>query len=581
MRIFFLPLLFISLFFSAKSQTKITIDGNFEDWETRQPIHVDPAGDASLDIRRLWAESDELFFYFSFELNREIELAENNDLELYLDTDNNRATGHEIAGIGAEIIYEFGNRIGDLWTKGSAVKAYHNDLGLFTAPTVTADRFEIAIRRDDNFFNDEIFSGDKIKIYLRDNRFGGDKIPDSGAIEYELNNNGFDEIPEWSFEKKSVEDIRILSYNVERDAIFDLSKQNSFRRIIQATKPQILAFQEIYDRPVSQVADLVEQFLPSAPGERWYAAEVRPDIKVVSRFPILREELIQGGNSSSSGNGAFLIDLGSDYPTNLLLVNAHLPCCNNDANRQAEIDQIMGFIRESKEEANDIPLNPNTPIVILGDMNMVGDNRQLETFLSGDILNEFAAGEDFAPDWDESDLEDAIPVTTGYPAAFTWFNEMSSFNPGRLDLVIYSGSVLELKNSFALFTRPLPSNLLQANGLFAEDAIAASDHLPVIADFEIKNVSAHREPVITDFQFQCTPNPFFEKLTGTFNLKKPAHIYLSVFNAEGRKIASILNDFFTAGNHEFSFERSDLPTGTYFLNLKTGDQSSVFKVIKK
>lgn len=575
-------LLLIAVLFSflANSQTPIIIDGNFDDWEDRQPVYTDSQGDANLDFQRIWVESDDQFFFFSFELNTEIELSENNSIELYLDTDGDASTGNEIAGIGAEIIYEFGNRNGDLWIRGSAIRAFHNDLGLFTAPTVTSDRFEIAIRRDEAFYGEDVFSSDKVKIYLRDNRNGGDQVPDIGTLEIDLNDADLGELPTWSFEKKSVSDVRILSYNAERDAIFNPSLQNSFRRIIQATRPDILAFQEIYDSNGEEVADLVERFLPSEPGERWYFSDVQPDIRVVSRFPILREEQLQGGGSSSSGNGAFLIDLGPEYPTNLLLVNAHLACCNNDIDRQGEIDEIMGFLRNSKDETSSIPLNENTPIVIAGDMNMVGDNQQLTTFLTGDIRSEFINGPDFAPDWDGSDLEDAIPPTTGYPAAFTWFSETSSFNPGRLDFVIYTGSVLDLKNSFSLFTRPLSDSLLQANGLFAEDAVAASDHLPLIADFEVKDLSSVNVKDENKFDFKISPNPFSESFSVSFSLEKSSRADLAIYDLGGRRVQSILNENLSPGTHQISLENFNFPKGIYFLKIKTDQSFSVLKMVR-
>ena len=131
-----------------------------------------------------------------------------------------------------------------------------------------------------------------------------------------------------------------------------------------------------------------------------------------------------------------------------------------------------------------------------------------------------------------------------------------------------------------MFTRPLSTNLLQANGLFAEDAIAASDHLPVFADFEVKNVSSIHETAISNFQLEIAPNPVFEKIAGSFNLEKSVTVELSIFNITGQKIIELLNEKLPEGVHQFNFENTKLPKGLYFLTLKTDNQTAVLKIIK-
>ena len=143
----------------------------------------------------------------------------------------------------------------------------------------------------------------------------------------------------------------------------------------------------------------------------------------------------------------------------LLFIVAHTPCCGNDAARQVEVDAIMAFLRDAKAGTGNLQLAENAPVIIAGDMNFVGNAQQLETLLTGDIINTFPYGNDFEPDWDGSDLIDSRPYTTGLPMAFTWYREASSFSPGRLDFTIYTGSNLTLKNNYALFTDALPQDL--------------------------------------------------------------------------------------------------------------------------
>lgn len=66
---------------------------------------------------------------------------------------------------------------------------------------------------------------------------------------------------------------------------------------------------------------------------------------------------------------------------------------------------------------------------------------------------------------------------------FTWYDPESSFSPGRLDYLSFTDSVLRPVRHYVLFTPPLSEAHLRANGLQAEDAVRASDHLPLVVDF--------------------------------------------------------------------------------------------------
>lgn len=80
--------------------------------------------------------------------------------------------------------------------------------------------------------------------------------------------------------------------------------------------------------------------------------------------------------------------------------------------------------------------------------------------------------------------------------SFTWYNEASSFSPGRLDYVTYTASVLAKRNAFALFSPGLNAEELATHGLHREDSLMASDHLPVVVDFEWNPLEASADKTI-------------------------------------------------------------------------------------
>ena len=137
------------------------------------------------------------------------------------------------------------------------------------------------------------------------------------------------------------------------DGLFESNRVPAYTRILKATQPDIIGFQEIYNHTSKEVADHIETLLPSEVGEQWYHANAAPDCHAISRFPITKSVQIAG--SGGSGNGAFLIDI-PDTDRDMLMVVAHPPCCGNNAGRQMEVDLIMQFVREAKAGKGPIPL---------------------------------------------------------------------------------------------------------------------------------------------------------------------------------------------------------------------------------
>lgn len=579
-------LLFLFLLFSSilsYSQDRTLVDGKFDDW-TQQPIwYSDVAGDggaSGVDFGELRIYHDDEYIFLLLEIGTELNLQDLNEITLYLDTDESPTTGLSINGIGAEVVYTFGDRSGLYYGAGNPTALSHPDIGLVSAPTVTSDRFEIAIKRNLTLSGIPIFQSNEVKVVVRDNTSNGDMIPASSEeIKYIFSADSLEALPAYSIQKTHDSDLRILSYNVLSDGLFDQSRLPAFTRILQATEPDIIGFQEIYNNSPAQVAAQLESILPSAPGQQWYYARQGPDCHAISRYPILASALIPGYNQGA-GNGAFLIDVpGIDE--DLLFIVAHPPCCTNDAGRQTEVDLMMEFVREAKSGNGPISLAENAPIVIVGDMNLVGDFRQLETLLSGNIANEVAYGPDFTPDWDGSDFLDSHPYTTGSPFSFTWYREGSSFSPGRLDYLIYSGSNLTLQNSFSLFTPRLPQDSLTAHSLLADDVVVASDHLPVLADFELANLTSHSDPLSTPGLgiLSIQPNPAQGLTEISVSIDQEDLVIIQLLSLSGQEVAILHQENLAPGEHTVHLNTSSIPSGIYLVNVKTSQVSETRKIV--
>jgi len=566
-RYFNLVVIFLLISSSTRGQ-QIFLDEDISEWSQVQTQFVDPEGDSEgIDLLSIKITNDDQFLYFLLEVNEEFDLQENNDLVMYIDTDNNSETGTLKNGIGYEFEFRFGERTGSF--NGVTVSPYA--VGLIGSPTVTSKTFEFKFDLETTIGESSVFSSNKIAFFI-ESKSGNEFLPDEGSpAVYSFDLSSVYESADFQLAKSPSVDYRVLSYNVRRDALFDTALKEEYQRLISAIQPDIIGFQEVYQNSGQQAAQLVEEFLPSSEGETWYSGDTGTDNLIVSRYPIVMQETV-------SGNSVYLLDLGDYY---VFTIVAHPPCCTNDNGRQNEIDAFMGFLRDSQNGMEfDIP--ENTPIIIMGDMNLVGLRQQQTTLITGDIVNEGTYGPDFNPDWDGTALDDTKANNPGLPTSFTWYSPNSSFGAGRLDYLMYSGSVLELENSFSLHTPSLPADSLTAYGLESLDTINASDHIPLVADFSLKtsNSSEQDSGLPKSIRLhQNHPNPFNPSTSISFELNSSSKIRLSIYTLSGREVINLLDSQpYSAGFHTLSFDASELSSGVYFYRLISENETITKKM---
>ena len=468
---------------------RIYVDGDGEDWASLPVRQADVGDGTGVGIERLWTAHSDRHLFLRLELDQALNLQEENDLTLLLDTDADTTTGRDTLGLGAELVWTFGERAGRF--RGAEVA--HADVGLTSLPTVTSDVFEIALDRsavpDDST---SLFQGERLRIAVTSD---GDRLPDeAGGVGYALSDEG-GALDAPTLDRPDTSAVRLTSYNAvnnfdrELNSLFIEARQPHYRRILGAIEPDVIGFQEVYDQSANEVEATVEGKL-GVP-EEWAWAKEGRDLVLGSRFPILKTYAIPGYEEYESG--AFLLDTREALGSRLVVINMHPPCCNyeaedgepsSDAQRQRVVDGVVAFVRRVKAGEGPFGVAAETPIVILGDMNFVGDAQQPTTLRTGDIENEDRFGPSVAPDWDDSPLLDTAPRQVASPMHITWTDAESSFPPGRLDYTYVTDSVLDVVHEFVLYTPALSDDVLRKNGLRATDTDAASDHLPVVVDVQ-------------------------------------------------------------------------------------------------
>lgn len=560
-------LLFISITVLAQNNS-IVLDEKFNDWVDVSTYIEDPVDNLNqgVDFKKLWITNDDNYLYLRIDFYNEILIQEDTSTVILINTDNDNLTGSQEYNSGAEIKYYFGKRFGYFYHNNDSTQIYQDDIQLISAPTVSSTTFEICFSLSSEVNSLQIFSSDEIEIKFVNYLSDLDEIPDgNNLLSYTIQNNVGYIYPEYQINKDNLSFIRLLTYNVHRDDIFKEENYESYKRIFNIIKPDIIVFQEIYDHSSEDVVSLIEQFWPSRGGKIWYHAKINPvdtnpynkvDVLVLSRYPIIESYRIQGFLYQQLGidksNSAHLIDIPNS-DKNLLLVNAHTSCCQNNFYRDLELQEIMAFIKDAKTPGGEIDLETNSPIIIAGDMNLVGYSYQQDILIDGNLIDNNSYGPDFKPDWDETSFADAKPYSTGFPGVITWYNESEFYGPGRLDYIIYSDYTLNLENSYSLFTKTLSELTLQSFDIKYDDAMKASDHLPVVADFSLKGIvgiDENFDNIPKSFElYQNYPNPFNPSTYIKYQLPEESFVRINIYNLLGQKIKTLINSNKKAGRY--------------------------------
>ncbi len=76
-----------------------------------------------------------------------------------------------------------------------------------------------------------------------------------------------------------------------------------------------------------------------------------------------------------------------------------------------------------------------------------------------------------------------------------------------------------------------------------------------------------------------SPNPANPATTLHYTLAKPGNVKLAVFNSNGQKVATLVDNYMSAGKHSAVFDGSDLASGVYFYRLESKDFAKSGKML--
>src|SRR5262245_7443618 len=124
----------------------ITIDGSFDDWAGIAPAFEDVSDTTtSIDYATVYVANDADYLYLRFTLHAPGDPFTSRE-NIFIDADNNPATGFSVSGIGSEMLIQSG--VGYEERAGGFNDGFNFDgLDWAAAPTVAGTNFELRISR--------------------------------------------------------------------------------------------------------------------------------------------------------------------------------------------------------------------------------------------------------------------------------------------------------------------------------------------------------------------------------------------------------------------------------------------------
>lgn len=121
---------------------------------------------------------------------------------------------------------------------------------------------------------------------------------------------------------------------------------------------------------------------------------------------------------------------------------------------------------------------------------------------------------------------------------------------------------------------PSGANTVNATGGTTEVVLDATTDLGFLAS-GVKSLSN----AATTFALkQNYPNPFNPSTVISYSIKGNEHVSLVIYNILGKEVASLVNEYKTAGAYKIEFNGASLPSGIYFYKLSTAKYTEVKKM---
>lgn len=155
---------------------------------------------------------------------------------------------------------------------------------------------------------------------------------------------------------------------------------------------------------------------------------------------------------------------------------------------------------------------------------------------------------------------------------------------GRRSTVGFSDMIDHISISDELFGSFIAGSqqVFRADDIISDFGNTTSDHFPVMSVFDFSSGTVDNESVESKnipgsiSLRQNFPNPFNPSTTILFNINKASRVSLKIYDILGRQVAApVLNENFSAGNHQVTFRANNLSSGVYVYRLSVSNGISI------
>jgi hypothetical protein len=138
--------------------------------------------------------------------------------------------------------------------------------------------------------------------------------------------------------------------------------------------------------------------------------------------------------------------------------------------------------------------------------------------------------------------------------------------------------VKDLDDIEYLVTESHTQGQLVAGGMSYEPVYM--DYLDATVDSVGSTLPEEIVAVYNPFETKIYPNPTADFSNLSIYVHEPAQFTIEVYNMTGQKVAEIHNGELPEGRHQFKLELLEYPTGIYFVNVWSVEQTETLKVLK-
>lgn len=447
----------------------LIFDGRLNEWNA-VPLNLDEggAGEDGINLDSLRVVRAENWLAISYTTGRELVMQSGNSLRMLLDLDGNRDTGVRSGDLGVDMVWDFADRSGSLYAGNVRQPIGTEDVELVIAPAMASTRFEIGMINP-------LPAGETIGVSIVSREQNGDLLgPEAGLhiTPTEL------PLPDPQLtSKQEASHLRVMLWNCWDDNF--RSEPKAFARIVRAASPDLMVLVDVENSDADDIRTVVTHWLGTPDSGPWQVVHRGEDTAIASPSPILGSWEIPGMPRA----GAYLLELPAPFDGPVLLLAIHPVCCSNDRLRQRQVDSMLAYIRDVYAHPESLGIDPETPLLIIGDTNLVGWSSQYRGYTEGKIHDEKRYGVSPKTAPTRFPLTDLVSRHTDGPQAYTWRDDTTDFGPARIDCVFYPAEVFGVGTHFIIDTRSMDVGRLGQMGLNPDDSELASDHLPHIVDF--------------------------------------------------------------------------------------------------